>query len=146
MTDSLTQLHSLLERLEKAEGPDRGLDADIAVACGLGLSRGFYEIYISNWFGFNNFPLPTFTFSFHPTVALIELVLPGWSWSCMRSGFRTPAHARVWETDSAQSKYLEYDAKHNSGSPPLALLCALFRALIAMEEDNDVGISDAMLK
>lgn len=68
----MTTLAELIERLEKAEGPSRELDADIAVELGLVASREWWSTdYIKNGMIHN------FTGSLDAAVALAERVLPG---------------------------------------------------------------------
>lgn len=69
-------LDGLIERLEKAAGPDRDLDRDIAVACGLGQVSQFGIGYIEDDRAHD--VVERLTASTYAALALCERLLPGW--------------------------------------------------------------------
>lgn len=149
-TPDITRLRSLLERCEKASGPDRELDADLAVAMGhfdyrlrYGLEdcrivRGRIidanqvEVGVVGKGGLLFIDdLPKFTASLDAAVALIEKALPGWDWRGQSMG-SDGCFAEVWWHGWRDDTVIHAEAK----SPTLALLSALLKALIAREEQR----------
>lgn len=150
MTLDKAALQAVIERLEKATGPDRELDARIHAIIELPSSdwEACEKSIISGdglvtWHYLNKSQItaraPSYTASIDAAIALTERMLPGW--------------ARVFKYLASQSAYvflIEYERGedglwwHNTGehlkikashkTEPLALLLALFKALLAKEE------------
>ena len=76
------QLHSLLERLEAAEGPNLNIERDIALAVDGATEAGALSV---QW-GDTVTIAPNYTASIDVTVSLIERLLPKWHWSVCKSG------------------------------------------------------------
>lgn len=114
----MTDLTTLIAKLEAATGPDRELDAEIAIALDQIASRDFWSIdYIKADM------VPAVTGSIDAAVALAARVLPGWGWSTQSFG-EDGAQGKVW-------KHGWYDgaviyAEHSS--PAIALVIAILRA------------------
>lgn len=142
------RLEALLERVETATGPDRGLDDAIAFATqyrpdsqhdrlGSFADHEAKHNYETAWIAHapwrSQWDIPFYTGSIDAALALVERVLPGWtvanlsqqddkSWFCeLREGFLT-SYDRVATSFGAYGK-LPLTA-------PLAILAALLRALI----------------
>lgn len=119
-------LVNLIERLEKAIGPDRELDWRIAEKFDIPerwptsalwppfMPKSKYDKSI-----------PAYSASIDAAVALVERVLPGWTWT-LDSGSST---ATLWEQDSAP----EHLHQVRGATPSLALCLAILRA----KEDRD---------
>ena len=129
----------LLERLEKATGPERTLDHAIARAFGWQEQLGGWLAPGSKDYEFENVPL--FTASLDASIALVERVLPGWA----REVSYWPKHTHKvsgheWNQAQCSVTLTEcgpngwHDSRHRRivGEAPtesLALLTALLRAL-----------------
>lgn len=129
----MTGITDLIERLEKATGPDRLLDGDIAAALKLqptGWRRGTHKTDKSIWWdredktGFTQWAAPRYTKSID---AAMTLVPEGMQWA-------------VWGEDRPQARV--YEAGENGGiligrsweccdaeSPAIALCIAPLKAL-----------------
>lgn len=120
MKINVEECKSVLADLEKASEPDGGLEARICRVLGL---DGYPALI-----GGIPFPgiIPPLTSSLDATIALVERVLPGWAWSVFDDG-----HAWLWP-DQKRDLLAGFQARVST--PPLALLTALFRALIAQME------------
>ena len=118
-------LQALLERVEKAEGPDRELDDAI--------DKWKLDTLLTRDTS-ARFALicPPYTASIDAAVALVEKMLPGWKWCVQRE-----IHPDNW--------FFAYVFIVNEGTsfadhrgmahgPALALIAALLRALIAQEK------------
>lgn len=130
-------LADLLERVEKASGPDRGLDEALANAFGWDFQTKSEGGRVwTEWKRPEGFRLPLgtladppfFTASIDAALALVERVLPGAN--CL--GVEKTPHG--W--DGYVSRNYVADGHwlhegHDRASAPLALLAALLRALIA---------------
>lgn len=159
MAHDTEKLRELLERCEKASGPDRELDGSIATAIG-GFSLEKRGKDRKEWFYpddgrvrrefYGVFPLPRYTASLDASIALVERVLPGWWWkvgtcsvsddACIAPDFNSPIHG-----DRLQAQFpnvvpgSELDAgfdvdRRPAGNPALALIESLLRALISQAE------------
>jgi hypothetical protein len=148
MTD-LPTLTSLLERVEKAEGPDRELDNDIFRA--LALTDEWSGKRVSKWFidagtgwwschtddGWLHQEVqlsPRYSSSLDAALALVEEKLPGCNGLLM---FGEPHRNPIMRLAP-----LYPDGRHpveaGGATLPLAVLSALLRALIAQKETADV--------
>lgn len=106
----MTDLQSLLTRLEEAERPDRGLD---------GCLDGLVDHDNEAW-------PPPYTASLDAALALVERALPGWHWEV--SG-ETPARACLWHPTENFSALGPTYAK----TPVMALLSGLLRAELSAD-------------
>ena len=83
----MTDLTALLERVEAATGPDREIDTEIARAFGWtppGINPALWEgKETPSWWATPGFGMPAYTSSLDAAIALVERVLPGWSWHAM---------------------------------------------------------------
>lgn len=130
MTDThlVERLRGLIERLEKLERPSR--DADWRVEQVLVRPEAFPETAL--WPPFmvgSKFErsIPSYTASLDAAVALVERVLPGWSWEARKSGFGS-GQASVWNPMEQPQPGTTIRADHKS-SPAIALVIATLRAL-----------------
>lgn len=133
-------LQDLLTRVEAASGPDREIDVYIALWQGWTLHTDeadpVYRGVVSEWWkdpadkdwSTTSNP-PDYTASIDAAVALVEKKLPGWIWwvSATPSASLDVAEAR------AGMPYQRVES-NNCATPPLALLAALLKALIAREQ------------
>lgn len=143
----MTDLKGLLERVEKAEGPDREIDAEIWLALVPGTTRKQWS-YIHKASGKECFVdetrdathalinVPSYTASIDAAVALVEKLLPGW-----RLMVTTPGGAYLMSSDfePAEEEWGEpkgFTCAADAKSPALALIAALLRALIAQQEPS----------
>ena len=145
----MTDLHSLLTRVEAATAPDRQIDC--LLDC-LRTGREFIEWTADTGIVGYRFKHPTlgwelgcwrvgYTASLDAALALVEEMLPGWDWSVRHSvsadGDVRYANAVVWlPSDPRDDEAPRHWANHDH-SPALALLSALLRALIAKQEVED---------
>ena len=114
-------MNSIIDRLEKATGGDRELDAAIFdIACG-GL---FWPENETLWVqvGWNRVP-KAFTASLDAAIALVEKMLPGWGWMVER---QPNGEAEAWLDEFGA---YAYGRPVQGRTPAIALLIALFRAL-----------------
>lgn len=125
----MTDLEQLAERCEKASGPDRELDIEIAIASGLYVKekRGsdrkewFYPTDGKGWrhspysLGFER--LPSFTASLD---AAMTLVPEGYDWAVFRTNGGLTVHAWCGSREDVFSS-----------TPALALCAAALRAIAA---------------
>jgi hypothetical protein len=146
----MTDYSHIIERLEKAEGPDRELDTAIA---DLLLPRrlqqfgdqstddGGWEPYYQNGYlvgdGWHSHP-PGATRSIDAALALVEAKLPGWMYGIVRKGGivegyvhnNKPAFIGLYAEANPARRWLT--ARHKA--PAIALLLALLLALQEMEQ------------
>ena len=145
---SRPELQGLIERCEKATGPDRELDAAIIVATTPTVSADDDLIYLSPTLEDDNcahgtywrvqrsgrslHTAPQLTASLDASLALVEQVLPGWHWSLDSFG-----EATVF--DSSGAFLVQADNEHYGHNKrlPLAILAALLRSLLAREDSHD---------
>lgn len=135
----MTNLTTLIAKLEAAKGPSRELDAEIAAT--------FHYVshmpdWVNNWSGKweaaksgrvylmedsgnrgPNFISDSFTDSIDAAVALSERVLPGWDWGSHSFG-EDGAHGEVWKHGWHDDTVI-YGAH---SSPAIALVIAILRA------------------
>lgn len=168
MTDTLTKdkreaLERLLERVEEANGPDRELDARIAVAFGdiemrtgkhgiaffhapvqpgdwaflSGCTRGEDEAFVSLG---SCSSTEEYTASVDAALALVERELPGWVWTLC--AFRHDTE-KPW-ADVASKRFVndeegsDHEYADSSGAtPPLAILAALLSAKLQCGREGE---------
>lgn len=122
MTTNSADLSSLIERLEKADGPDDALDRDILKALGARLA---WDWTWGAWFGDERFYATNLTASLDAALALCERALPDWDIDLGKVGgewFATVLPQDGTDIDGEQAP-----------SPALALCLALLRALSQKE-------------
>jgi hypothetical protein len=139
---NLEQCKSVLADLERASGADRDLEIRIATTVdGWTLERRgkdkktwLYQDRDKSWSGrkdpspYGYGAYPRLTNSLDATIALVERELPGWEW--LR---KSPGTMTVYDPDIPEKTWaVHYDAR--GATPPLALLTAMFRALVAKME------------
>lgn len=154
MTYTKSDLQSLLERLERAERPDRHLDADILVAFGIITPKpdagGYLQKYrrpfpkgesgdgwevclLPDWkWPTTVFEVEPITASLDAAIALVEKALP----NCLRHFGRDWAQQgdrcyAIIQLDGATWS----TGQQRAGTEPLALLTAMIKALIAECEE-----------
>ncbi len=134
------EMKALIQRVEKAEGPDRELDADIALATGWerGEAGAFWrEPGARLWSGY--YPNPTASLD-----AAVSLVPEGKLWVRL-DDWTGPMEDGTAAPLSSASVYLHArnaDGERLSGvararTPALALCAAALRALLAMEGGDE---------
>ncbi|MGX5719875.1 hypothetical protein [Shinella zoogloeoides] len=129
----MADLSSLIARLEKAEGPDRELDRDIALTVdgfvyekrGKDAKPWFYHSTIGGRrqliSPYNSERLPAYTSSIDAAVSLAERVLPGRS---VMMGWRQSSETKPW---ARVGHWTDPDA--TGATPAIALVLATLRAL-----------------
>ena len=133
----MSDLSSLIARLEKAEGPDREIDALIWLKTTDGATRKALEVKSAT----NLWPpytidetrdetgrliiVPPVTSSIDAAVSLAERVLPGWLWSITFGLERSAAFIR--DMDIFACDPIEGKGYHRT--PAIALVLATLRAL-----------------
>jgi len=142
----MSSLTELRERVERATGPDRELDIEIAGALfelsrltkklqrSLGFRPGSVEpqIIIRDRFaGADTEPIPYYTASIDAALALVERKLPGAEYDI--TTLYGVAHVDLPLNYSDQSSEC---GRRADGSVPLAILTALLRALESQEQDG----------
>lgn len=158
MTATKEQLQSLLERVEKATGPDRELDALILCATlapeGSKVEQsqfsGAWVIYKPMEWGKEPFkawetPAPWrrwaidgmgLSASIDAALALVERVMPGWSIEMVRTRYCT---VEMWKADEEGFFNSGRDPivrRTEGATPPLAILSALLKALISQSKEK----------
>lgn len=108
------ELNELLERLEKAEGPDFDLDVDI--------QKTFFGE--KDWLELCR----SYTSSLDAAVALCEQVLPGWEWTIDR------ARSCTLEPPGYDFRLGKGLISEDGATPALALCTALVRALMETKD------------
>lgn len=132
----MTDLTTLIAKLEAATGPDRELDAEIWLETSPGATRNLIEVKS----GTGQWPpytidetrdasgllivVPSFTASIDAAVALAERVLPGWSISIGKS-----VHYGYWlgrTSEVVNGDIISFEAEHST--PSIALVIAILLA------------------
>ncbi len=125
-------LRDLIARVEMAEGPDRKLDAEIALATGWRLKTvdgvGYWRRGDYSWTAEMEGVPPFYTASLD---AAVSLVPSGWVWGASSRGY-----ARAW-TITDEGKALQKAECHHAATPALALTAAALRARLAEMEARD---------
>lgn len=133
-------LANLLERVEKAEGADRELDARLFAAlaardpdrlAALIAERADQFPDRNVWLeGARDWQVKPYTASLDAALALVERKLPGWTWRLDSPD--TPSEPAFARLSGPERRSGVGWAK----TPALALLAALLRALIAQETEH----------
>lgn len=126
----MSGMAELIERLEKATGPDRELDEAIWCA-----TEPAIVPLIPHWTKSQRENLtPRFTDSLDAAVALVERCLPGWKKQIFESYSGTwIARVSSPRRETFSTDYMRERAPDGSPNGSIALLLALLRAL---SEDN----------
>jgi hypothetical protein len=137
MTDRLSTLIALSERVQAATGADRELDADIFEAFG-----PIDEIHLRSWCKAGRPSRPRrsyieawaleYTKSIDEAAALLNRALPGWKW--MASTCSGGPTASVHHEREGSSSFWKFTKVARAPTVPLALLSAMLDALIYIEE------------
>ena len=122
----MSDLSSLIARLEKATGPDTELDVDIAIALGVIPSREWWSTnYVKAGI------LGRYTASVDAAAGLLQNKLPGWFWRCGSTPLFPCGWAFISRTDANNAlpgdEFSSADGK--AATPAIALVLATLRAL-----------------
>jgi len=113
-------MRELIERLEKATGPDRDLDEAILKSFGIHSWAGRMSYQDGPlWIDFGSSEI---TASIDAAVALTERVLPDVGWSVATNRIDRRRVARLWTGEIDDGK------AHAGASPAIALCLAILRA------------------
>lgn len=138
----IAALRELKAKVNAATGPDRELDAQLSVHFGLMSAEHaeYWLEWIAGLGGSCDAPVPPspLTASMDAAVALVERVLPGWSWEARRSGTGDSGQAMVWNP-MTQPGTTQWESFRVTGcaSPSLAILSALLAALAAKDGSHE---------
>ena len=127
----------IIERLEKAEGFDRDIDADIYIEFNIPAERVGRLDRLGGCVGWwpkdapyeSAVDVPRYTASLDAAIALVERTLPGWRFAIER---RANGMTLAWLTEEDDAPCIP--AMHSKDCH--ALLISLFRALEAKEAGN----------
>jgi hypothetical protein len=136
MPATTEELRALLDRVQKATGPDRELDKELLWVLGRYSWRGM------NYWNDTGEMWPSrlsvfFTASIDAAVALVERVLPGWS----HAHITQKTHTNIGYVHNNETAFTGLAARPNpkrqwfecrAPTPPLAILAAMLSALIAL--------------
>ena len=122
----------LIERLEKAEGPDREIDADLVCVCCPGALVSQYiasdaepSVFHAHALGLSDrSDVPAYTSSLDAALSLVERKLPGVHWSVSNAAVKP--RANVWMPQPTRPIMGPYSS---GATPALAVCLALLRAL-----------------
>jgi hypothetical protein len=125
MPPSETSLKELLERVRKAEGPDRKIDLAVCE----GLKRPL--LWGGDIEGLGSQP---YTASLDACLALMAEVLPGWHWyaSCGPNG----GHVEIDQNGDEGVTGRDYVSPGNRRPLPLALLDCILQALLSQDQSD----------
>lgn len=144
---SRADLQALIERVEKATGPDRELDADIYEALGYEVKRrserveeGWRVRRTVDWRyldGSRWLAMDYLTASVDADLALLERVLPGWRAEIRWGDW--PQHierhdATLWNNDTSKRESV-FGVSANAATLPLAIIAATLRAMQTQENE-----------
>jgi hypothetical protein len=122
-----SELQSLLERVEKATGRDRSLDANVAEAI-----AGWTCVRGDNWIGpTGRITIPEYTASLDAVLALVEEKYPRLALSFLRYPNGEWGIGSSGGDEAPLITPLEFPGAHL----PIQVLAALLRALIAQQEE-----------
>jgi len=115
-------IEELISRLEKAKGPDRELDGEIHIACGLaGDSAHTWGPYLRR-----KMVRPAYTSSIDAALRLKDKILPGWFWRVGHGSVQPGwAHLNRVHPDHCDPEDVSTGW---AASPALALCVAILRA------------------
>ena len=157
----MTDLRALLERVQKAQGPDRELDAILSCSFIFPDLRPARPDDFDGKYGFQPGNIKTehgflmsgqYTGSIDCAVELISVLLPDWWWSCGYCQLTNDATVRPRATVGPDfrasqaahdlvNKYKHFDegfdGDRRDGNVPLALLSAMLQGLIAKAEAEE---------
>lgn len=123
---TMNDLPTLLDRVRKADGPDRELDAALALAIGgwkmWKSKHGYWEL--AN--------LPELTACIDAALALVEQVLPGCAFTIQRDWGDLNRCSISTDDITPTPPYVE-----DGQTLPLAILAALLSAIIARQETDN---------
>ena len=142
----MTDYASLIERLEKADGPDREIDAELAIVGLIDATDArlpsaerdshYPQSFVPGqyWTGHAWRVADEYTSSLDAALGLVERKLPGWVWKLSTDGDASApdhkAHAtlasEVWADPGAGMGVVTYG---HAPTPALAVCLALLRAL-----------------
>lgn len=120
-----TELQTLLERVEKATGPNRKIDAllwPLAPDFTRDVSLTGEEV------AWREHASPRYTASLDAALALVERVLPGWTWDIGAESYGASAEG-AWARVYPRGFMSKGSGNRYAKTPTLALLAALLRAL-----------------
>lgn len=119
----LAALKALRDRVRKATGPDRELDD--AIWCAL--------CWESHWRKISRDSKQSrFTSSIDAALALVEIMLPGWSWGFFNHFRKDDQFTAMLCNEPSINLITAFDG--DGVTVPLALLAALLSVLIAQQE------------
>ena len=139
---NLESLRSLQKRIREATGPDREIDLEICKVFGI-FKSVMKRLDAQGSLTADNLGAAPFTLDpdgLGPCVALMRMLLPGWpgsvSWNNLETNGGTSfAYVHTPIGYDGPSPWPEGSLHHNNTC--LALLYAIFSALIAQEEANE---------
>lgn len=146
-----SELQSLLERVEKEKGTDREIDADLDVALRGGEIQWRQANYTMDMHpvarrpsgnhlgGYEHEHVPLYTASIDAALALAERVLPGWDYEI--TGIRAHGAVAILWKEGWRDDW-ERATRSESATPPLAILAALLKALIAQKQGTTYTVGD----
>lgn len=127
---------TLLERIEKCEGPDTEIDKELvlleiaSISKEERLRRAEAALAASHAKIAVSWPPRNYTASLDASIALVERMLPGWVW-----GRNFDGDMYLTRSFNPGNDIHTYEGHANlGGNPPLSLLSALLRALIQKEQ------------
>ena len=140
----LEQLLDIAKRLEAATASCNTIDVSIADALGITLDKAYNDNVGEDWYIISGgWPdrlycwLPYFTNSIDAALGLVGRVLPGWMTCVATQGVILGDHAPTWTWELDQPQDPEVRPYGRSApTAPLAILKALFAALIQQEESK----------
>lgn len=131
----MTDLPTLIARVEALSGPDREVDGLVAQAFGeIPSDARWDDCWFSGHYGAYKFHDPAeYTASLDAVVALAERVLPGWRWGIMTAvGPWSRGGAFMATLDCPESSGFGMNARDAHTTPALALLLALLLKAASM--------------
>jgi hypothetical protein len=139
----LPTLKSLLERVEKATGPDRELDLEIANVAGWRCDGDWLYTPSGAMAAFNDDSPPRYTASLDASLSLVNEMLPGWTRLVDATAPECGINVELFAPDDKVSRRrgrrrAPHRTKGTHNLEPHATLIAIIRALIAQKETADV--------